>query len=76
MTDLLLTPQEAMAALCIKDRHTLARLADRGRIERFDVSGGTKQARWRYRLLPLLPEPPAPDLEELHWRKIKRGHGL
>ena len=60
-----MTPDEVMAVLRIKDRHTLDRLVERGRIERFNVSGGEKQARWKYRLKPLEPESPAPSEEDL-----------
>ena len=72
----LLTPQEVMDLLRIKDRHTLARLVDRGRLERYNVSGGEKQARWKYRLLPLIAEKPGPSPEEVKWLEVKRRHGL
>lgn len=72
----LLTPQEAMNALRIKDRHTLARMVERGILERFNISGGEKQPRWKYRLPPLEADRPGPSPEELHWQKVKRRHGL
>ncbi|MCL4501596.1 MAG: hypothetical protein M1438_07030 [Deltaproteobacteria bacterium] len=68
MNNDLLTPAEAMAALRIKDRHTLNRLVAAGKIERFNKSAGRKQARWLYRLVELPPAEPPPatrDLAEL-----------
>jgi hypothetical protein len=71
-----LTPAEAMEALRIKDRHTLDRLVARGRLERFNVSGGEKQARWKYRLKALEPEPAEVSEEELKWLDLKRRNVL
>lgn len=75
MPEPLLTPDEVMTILRIKDRHTLDRLVRRGRLERFNVSGGDKQARWKYRLKPLEPQPPEVSEDELHYHELKRRHG-
>jgi hypothetical protein len=72
----LLTPAEAMAALRIKDRHTLDRLVARGRLERFNISGGEKQARWKYRLKALEPEPAEVSEEELLYLDLERRSSL
>jgi len=71
----LLTPAAIMALLHIKDRHTLARLAARGVLERINISGGEKQARWRYRLKSLEAQPPQISAEELHYQELKQRHG-
>jgi len=74
MPEPLLLPSEAMAILRIKDRHTLDRLVRRGRLERFNVSGGDKQARWKYRLKPLEAQGPEVSQEELHYQALKKRY--
>lgn len=75
MTTPFLTPREVMALLKIRSRGTLDRMVQRGILERFNVSGGTKQARWRYKLKPLEPDKPEPSIEDVLWADLKRRLG-
>ena len=71
---MLLTPAETLTHFRRKDRHWLKAGVQRGLVEAVNVGGDGPGARYLYRLKPQAPPPPDP--EELHWRQIKRGHGL
>ena len=72
----LLTPAETLAHFRRKDRHWLKAAVNRGLIEAVNVGGQGNGARYLYRLKHVEPITPEPDLEELHWGRVKRGHGL